>query len=219
MDNTTGSVNSTANYNTTSTVKADNGFCILTTTQRGDTESFLKNFIALAFDAVPAIGIQRSANVTSHSVESGKQISDHVQIRNNQFSMSGLITETPIRLTLDSLANAGEGNRISQAIEYLDQIFDARQPIKLLTPDRTYDSVILKNISYNYTTEMQMKFDLQFEQIRLVSGAQTNVIATKCQPTKSTGKKTKKKTENAAPSAGQTSNPDYSLQPTLDTAK
>lgn len=88
----------------------------------------------------------------------------------------------------DQLYSAGvNGARISQAIEYLDQIFESRQPIVLLTEHRTFENVILKGYSYDYKSEFAMQFDLEFEQIRLVSKATTNAIAVKTAPNKSTG--------------------------------
>lgn len=40
-----------------------------------------------------------------------------------------------------------------------------------------YENVILSGISYDYKSEFAMQFDLEFEQIRLVSTATVNVIA------------------------------------------
>lgn len=198
-------VNSTQNSNTTSTVKGDNGFCILASIYNSSSEQYIQNFQAIVFDAVPSIGIKRQAEVTSYPVENGADVSDHVQVKNNTFSMSGMITETPIRLMHDMLHSAGvNGTRISQAITYLDQIFDARQPIILVTEHRVYENVILRGISYDYQSEHAMQFDLEFEQIRLVSYGETNVIATKTKPNKNTGGSTKQKVPVQAPNANIT---------------
>lgn len=104
-----------------------------------------------------------------------------------------MITETPVRLMRDMLYSAGvNGTRISQAITYLDKIFDERQPIILITEHKVYENVILKGISYEYQTEYAMQFDLEFEQVRLVSYGETNAIALKTKPNKNTGVKTRK---------------------------
>ncbi len=91
------------------------------------------------------------------------------------------------------------GTRISQAIEYLDKMFDSRQPITLVTEHKVYENVILSGISYDYKSEYAMQFDLEFEQIRLVSKATVNVIATKTQGNKSVGGTVKQKVVNNAP--------------------
>ncbi|VAN55459.1 Uncharacterised protein [Klebsiella pneumoniae] len=125
-------INNTSNTNTTTTDKGQNGFCILSSLYNTASNSYIQKYQALTFDSTPSTGIRRQADVTSYPVENGADVSDHVQIRNNTFKLSGMITETPIRAVRDLLYSAGvNGTRISQAITYLDQIFEARQPIIL----------------------------------------------------------------------------------------
>lgn len=181
-------VNSKTNTNTKSTDKGKNGFAILASVYNSNSNTIINNYQAITFDAVPEIGIRRSADVTAYPVEDGAEVSDNVQKKNNTFTLSGIITETPIRLKKDLLYSAGvNGTRVSQAIEYLDKIFDARQPIILVTENKIYENVILKGISYDSTAEFSMRFDLEFEQVRFVRKAETNVIATKTQSTKNSG--------------------------------
>ncbi|MEB7828736.1 hypothetical protein NGK27_15910 [Klebsiella quasipneumoniae] len=187
-------INNTSNTNTTTTDKGQNGFCILSSLYNTASDSYIQSYQALTFDSTPSTGIRRQAYVTSYPVESGANVSDHVQIRNNTFKLSGMITETPIRAVRDLLYSAGvNGTRISQAITYLDQIFEARQPIILITEHKVYENVILTGISYDYKSEHAMQFDLEFEQVRLVSYAETNVIATKTQGNKNVGGTVKQK--------------------------
>lgn len=187
-------INNKSNTNTTTTDKGQNGFCILSSLYNTASDSYIQNYQALTFDSTPATGIRRQADVTAYPVESGANVSDHVQIKNNTFKLSGMITETPIRAVRDLLYSAGvNGTRISQAITYLDQIFEARQPIILITEHKVYENVILTGISYDYKSEHAIQFDLEFEQIRLVSYAETNVIATKTQGNKNVGGTVKQK--------------------------
>lgn len=195
-------VNSTQNSNNSSTTrtKGENGFTILASVYNPASDNYIRNYQAIVFDAVTDTGVRRQADITSYPVESGAEVSDHVQIKNNTFKMSGIITETPIRLERDLLYSAGvNGTRISQAITYLDQIFDSRQPITLVTEHKVYENVILSGISYDYKSEYSMQFDLDFEQVRLVSKAEVNVIATKTQSNKSVGGTVKQKVVNNAP--------------------
>lgn len=194
-------INSTQNTsNSASTSKGDNGFCILASVFNSSSDQYIQNFKSLVFDSVPEVGVKRQADVTSFPVENGSDVSDHVQIKNNTFSLSGMISETPVRLLRDQLYSAGvNGARISQAIEYLDQIFEERQPIVLLTEHRTFENVILKGYSYDYRSEHAMEFQLDFEQIRLVSVATTNAIAVKTAPNKSAGTDVKSKAPSGGP--------------------
>ncbi|HCI4589549.1 TPA: hypothetical protein NO899_004577 [Klebsiella quasipneumoniae subsp. quasipneumoniae] len=189
-------INSTSNSNNSSATrtKGENGFTILASVYNSASDNYIQNYQAIVFDAVTDTGIRRQADITSYPVESGAEVSDHVQIKNNTFKLSGIITETPVRLEKDLLYSAGvNGTRISQAIEYLDKIFDGRQPITLVTEHKVYENVILSGISYDYKSEFAMQFDLEFEQIRLVSKAEVNVIATKTQSNRSVGGTVKQK--------------------------
>lgn len=187
-------INDRTNSNTKTNNKGENGFCILSSIYNSSTDSYIQDYQALVFDAVTEIGVKRQADVTSFPVENGADVSDHVQIKNNTFNLSGIITETPIRLMKDLLYSAGvNGTRISQAITYLDKIFEQRQPIILITEHKVFDNVILKSINYQYKSEFAMQFDLEFEQIRLVSYAETNIIATKTKSNKNVGGTVKKK--------------------------
>ena len=195
-------INSTQNSNNSSATrtKGENGFTILASVYNPASDNYIRNYQAIVFDAVTDTGVRRQADITSYPVESGAEVSDHIQIKNNTFKMSGVITETPIRLERDLLYSASvNGTRISQAITYLDQIFDSRQPITLVTEHKVYENVILSGISYDYKSEFAMQFDLEFEQIRLVSKATVNVIATKTQGNKSVGGTVKQKVVNNAP--------------------
>ena len=195
-------INSTQNSNNSSATrtKGENGFTILASVYNSSSDSYIQNYQAIVFDAVTDTGIRRQADITSYPVESGAEVSDHVQIKNNTFKLSGIISETPVRLEKDLLYSAGvNGTRISQAIEYLDKMFDSRQPITLVTEHKVYDNVILSGISYDYKSEYAMQFDLEFEQIRLVSKATVNVIATKTQGNKSVGGTVKQNVVNNAP--------------------
>ncbi|HID4698328.1 TPA: phage baseplate protein [Enterobacter cloacae] len=195
-------INSTQNSNNSSATrtKGENGFTILASVYNPASDNYIRNYQAIVFDAVTDTGVRRQADITSYPVESGTEVSDHIQIKNNTFKMSGVITETPIRLEGDLLYSAGvNGTRISQAITYLDQIFDSRQPITLVTEHKVYENVILSGISYDYKSEYAMQFDLEFEQIRLVSKATVNVIATKTQGNKSVGGTVKQIVVNNAP--------------------
>ena len=194
-------INSTSNSNNSSTTrnKGENGFTILASVYNPASDSYIQSYQAIVFDAVPSIGIKRQAEVTSYPVENGAEVSDHVQIKNNTFKLSGIITETPVRLEKDLLYSAGvNGTRISQAIQYLDKIFDSRQPITLVTEHKVYENVILSGVSYDYKSEFAMQFYLEFEQIRLVSTATVNVIATKTQGNKSVGGTVKQRVVNNA---------------------
>ncbi|EFG1160729.1 hypothetical protein BR197_004099 [Escherichia coli] len=188
-------INSTKNTNNSaSTVKGENGFCILASVYNSASDQYIQNYQAIVFDAVPNIGVKRQADVTSYPVENGATVSDHVQIKNNKFSLKGRITETPIKSDPGLLKSAGvNGNRRSLAIDYLNQIMDSRQPFLLVTENKTFENVVLTGIEYTEEASESLVFDLSFEQIRLVSYGTVNTVALKTQPSKNIGANMKKR--------------------------
>lgn len=189
------SVNDTSSTKSTSKNKSDNGFCVIASMSNESSASYIQEYSALSFDSVPQIGIKRKADVSSYAIESGSEVSDHIQIKNDTITLSGWITESPLELRGDIISSAGaNGTRVKQAIDWLNTTFETRQTISLVTRDTVLENVVLTGISYDYDDALDaMKFDLSFERIRLVSSKEVDVIATKTKSTTNKGKTVKKK--------------------------
>ncbi|WP_374788458.1 phage baseplate protein [Klebsiella variicola subsp. variicola] len=194
------SVNDTTSTKSTSKTKSDNGFCVIASMSNESSTSYIQEYSAISFDSVPQIGVKRRADVSSYAIESGSEVSDHIQIKNDTINLSGWITESPIELRGDIISsNGANGTRVRQAIDWLNTTFEARQTISLVTRDAVLENVVLTGISYDYDDALDaMKFDLSFEKIRLVSSKEVDVIATKTKSTTNKGKtvKTKAPTSN-----------------------
>lgn len=70
---------------------------------------------------------------------------------------------------------------------------DSRQPFLLVTENKTFENVVLTGIEYTEEASESLVFDLEFEQIRLVSYATVNTVALKTQASKNIGVRTKKR--------------------------
>lgn len=117
-------INSTKNTNNSaSTVKGENGFAIVTSGLASSGNDVYENYMALAFDSVDDVNVRRSADVTSYPVENGATVSDHVQVKNNKFSLKGRITETPIKSDPGLLKSAGVNGNRRMAQEKGDPVF------------------------------------------------------------------------------------------------
>ncbi|MCS0529628.1 phage baseplate protein [Klebsiella grimontii] len=193
------SVNDTTSTKSTSKTKSENGFCVIASMSNDSSASYIQEYSALSFDSVPQIGVKRKANVSSYAIESGSEVSDHIQIKNDSINISGWITESPIELRGDIISSAGaNGTRVKQAIDWLNTTFEARQTLSLVTRDAVLENVVLTGVSYNYDDALDaMKFDLTFEIIRLVSSKEVDVIATKTKSTTNKGKTVKTKANTA----------------------
>ena len=193
------SVNDTTSTKSTSKTKSENGFCVIASMSNDSSASYIQEYSALSFDSVPQIGVKRKANVSSYAIETGSEVSDHIQIKNDSINISGWITESPIELRGDIISSAGaNGTRVKQAIDWLNTTFEARQTLSLVTRDAVLENVVLTGVSYNYDDALDaMKFDLTFEIIRLVSSKEVDVIATKTKSTTNKGKTVKTKANTA----------------------
>lgn len=189
------SVNDTTSTKSTSKTKSDNGFCVIASMANESSASYIQQYSALSFDSVPQIGVKRKADVSSYAIESGSEVSDHIQIKNDTITLAGWITESPLELRGDIISSSGaNGTRVKQAIDWLNTTFEARQTISLITRDAVLENVVLTGVSYDYDDALDaMKFDLSFERIRLVSSKEVDVIATKTKSTTNKGKTVKKK--------------------------
>ncbi|HBN1858760.1 TPA: hypothetical protein L1206_003610 [Escherichia coli] len=198
-------VNSTSNDSNAKATKGQNGFAIITSNLGSGANAAYTDHQALSFDSVESTKVSRNADITSYAVQDGAMVSDHIQIKNNKFSLQGRVSETVLKLNPDMLKTAGiNGNRRMLMLEYLNQIMDRRQPFLLVTEHRNFDNVVLVGIDYEEEASESLLFNLEFEQIRLVSYATTNAIATKTAPNKSTGGSVKTKV-NPAPQKTPTS--------------
>lgn len=188
-------VNDTSSTKSTSKNKSENGFCVIASMANDASNSYIQEYSALSFDSVPQIGVKRKADVSSYAIESGSEVSDHIQIKNDTITLSGWITESPLELRGDIISSSGaNGTRVKQAIDWLNTTFEARQTISLITRDTVLENVVLTGVSYDYDDALDaMKFDLSFERIRLVSSKEVDVIATKTKSTTNKGKTVKKK--------------------------
>ncbi|MBY5168951.1 hypothetical protein FP359_03585 [Klebsiella variicola] len=188
-------INDTTSTKSATKTKSENGFCVIASMSNDSSASYIQEYSALSFDSVPQIGVKRKADVSSYAIESGSEVSDHIQIKNDTITLSGWITESPIELRGDIISSSGaNGTRVRQAIDWLNTTFNARQTISLVTRDAVLENVVLTGVSYDYDDALDaMKFDLTFERIRLVSSKEVDVIATKTKSTTNKGKTVKKK--------------------------
>ncbi|AOV14013.1 MULTISPECIES: phage baseplate protein [Klebsiella] len=192
-------INDTTSTKSTSKTKSENGFCVIASMSNDSSASYIQEYSALSFDSVPQIGVKRRADVSSYAIESGSEVSDHIQIKNDSINISGWITESPIELRGDIISSSGaNGTRVKQAIDWLNATFEARRTISLVTRDSVLENVVLTGVSYNYDDALDaMQFDLSFERVRLVSSKTVDVIATKTKSTTNKGKTVKTKANTA----------------------
>ena len=121
----------------------------------------------LYFDAVTRRTDAKTSRVSNHPVENGFIISDHVLVENTKLSVEGIISNAN-----NSLLNRAVGIISDQesARQFLNEVFNARKVVTLVTPEEIYDNLIITSLQFtkDKPTRQEINFSLRLEQIRTV---------------------------------------------------
>lgn len=150
----------------------------------------------LAIDCTVTETHTATSTVTEHPVESGAKITDHIRPDPVQLSITGIVSDTPIgsRQVQRSIAVGGASVQVTQqepptsttgyaraAWAKLDAIRTAAKPVKVVTRDKTYESMALVSLSVpkEAKTGGALYFTAQFKQVRIVFNRSTKVVVAK----------------------------------------
>lgn len=150
----------------------------------------------LALDCTVTETHTATSTVTEHPVESGANITDHIRPDPLQLSITGIVSDTPIgsRQVQRALSIGGASVQVTQqepptsttgygraAWAKLDAIRIAAKPVKVVTRDKTYESMALVSLSVpkESKTGGALNFTAQFKQVRIVYNRTTRVVVAK----------------------------------------
>jgi len=102
--------------------------------------------ILFRFDASLNEGISRSAEVTKHPVEQGADITDHVRVLPRTITIQGWVSNNPIQFAASQRTGPAPRSIVADAYQALEQIMDAKTPVRVVTDLRNFDDMILANI-------------------------------------------------------------------------
>ena len=152
--------------------------------------------VDLAIDCTVTETHTATSSVTSHPVESGSDITDHIRPEPLQLSITGIVSDTPIGSKQINRAISAGGTSIQirqletptsatgfgrSAWAKLDAIRVAAKPVKVVTRDKTYESMALVSLSVpkEAKTGGALYFTAQFKQVRIVFNRSTKVVVAK----------------------------------------
>lgn len=121
-----------------------------------------------------------SAEITKNPVESGAQITDHVQLNPNQLIIEGIISDTPLGFPiLQNVLNIvntvttlfGQSSRSIDGFNKLVELKDKREPFTVITNLKRYSDMVIAEliVTRSNTTGNAIEFKATIEQIRIVS--------------------------------------------------
>jgi hypothetical protein len=137
-----------------------------------------------------------TATVTEHPVESGANITDYILPEPLQLLITGIVSDTPLgsKQIQRAIDIGGTSVQVTQqetptsatgfgraAWAKLDAIRTAAKPVKVVTRDKTYDSMALVSLSVpkESKTGGALYFTAQFKQVRIVYNRTTRVVVAK----------------------------------------
>lgn len=128
------------------------------------------------FDAVIERQEQMSATVPQYPTENGVSISDNVALDAMELTMTLYLTATPI--TWASRHGTGE-EHIDATCEKLRKQYASREPLEVVTSNRTYSSMVIKQMQFKKSEDigMAMEIPITLTQVTTTSSEKVNIPA------------------------------------------
>ena len=109
---------------------------------------------------------QRDATATEFPIEGGATITDHVRLAPERLSMTGFITDTPLKGLTLSLGGA----RVATAISILETLYRERTPFRVVSQLKIYENMIIESLILPLSREGAIRFSATFRKLEFVIG-------------------------------------------------
>lgn len=128
------------------------------------------------FDAVIERQEQMSATVPQYPTENGVSISDNVALDAMELTMTLYLTATPI--TWASRHGTGE-EHIDATCEKLRKQYASREPLEVVTSDKTYSNMVIKQMQFKKSEDigMAMEIPITLTQVTTTSSEKVDIPA------------------------------------------
>jgi len=118
----------------------------------------------LTFDLITAETHNFNSTVTSHPVEDGSEITDHIQNEPESGSISGLISNFSI------FSKGLISNRAQDAFDLLYEMWKARELVTIVTVLKTYENmaIVSSPVARDDESGESIVFQIDFQQVNVV---------------------------------------------------
>ncbi len=130
----------------------------------------------IEFDALIDSEESHEATVPEYPVENGYSVSDNIAISALELSMTLYLTATPV--TWLSRHGSGE-DRLQSIPNQLLAIYREREPITVVTQDKTYTNMAIKSISISRSADagVAIEIPVTFQQVDVTSSEKVDIPA------------------------------------------
>lgn len=128
----------------------------------------------LKVDIVKSFEYQYDQDVTSHPVETGFEIADHIVNKPLKLTMTVGISSSPVTWFWK---NGWGTKKFANGLQALESIRDAKQPVTIVRPEKKYDNMVMTScrVTKHDSTKSIIYVDLSFQQIIKVTTQTTAV--------------------------------------------
>jgi hypothetical protein len=166
----------------------------------GDNLQYLNNnnYACFVFDCIAKLGTSLTNTITKSPIESRAYVADHVFNENDEFTLTGVVTNTPSKEYVNNNFKY-KVKRTDYAIQVLRTLKESRTPFTLITEFEILDNILIKSLSWDQTAadSEAITFELSLEKVQIVKVATTTVNVTKVADSTTAKNKTGEAGKNA----------------------
>lgn len=126
---------------------------------------------SIVADAITEVHPKHTSTITSHPVESGVNISDHIFTNNVVIDIMGEFSNLPTRLVQGNLVNYQNNSRDQEAWGVLFKIYSQEQPITVVSRFQVYENCFITALTAldEVDTGETLRFSMTLEQVRFAT--------------------------------------------------
>lgn len=130
----------------------------------------------LEFDALISEDRTLAATVPEYSVENGYAVSDAIILSPEKLSMVLFVTNTPVTW---KGRHGTSTTRVQNVIKKLEQMYFNREPVTIITTDKTYTNMAIEEMGFskNVETGPSREIPIAFKKITVTSARTTSIPA------------------------------------------
>lgn len=123
------------------------------------------------------------AEVSEFPVEDGSNFTDNVRIKPRRYRMNGIVSDTPLDVGFRAVEADGSDlvdtstQPSAQAKQALEALFDAAQPVTVITTLATYHNMVMQTLTFSQDGETgdALPFVAAFTQITIVENVRRTI--------------------------------------------
>lgn len=122
----------------------------------------------VSLDVTTKLSMSWNGSVSSYAVSGDSDISDHLTIKNDKYTLSGVVSDTPIqRYENETLGYAGTGGRrVMASLQLLRQMYEEKVIFDLYSEYERISNVVITDIDFDIEAQNAIEFRIQMEQVR-----------------------------------------------------